>query len=311
VGSVVTLKILPIEANTVTMDGQPAIAAGHVPRSNASSWRIGITASSCGAFDSENSLGLARGALTGWDRHDRFEPPLAPGRCVSLYFPHTSWKRNAGNLARDIRGAYERSEYPGDALPGTAGVSWGQAWTFDVAKSFADRGVGDEVLLTFRRVDRIPDAARVYLIDRELGKLTDLRACPSYRFHLGTRPVVTDAGARFMVLVGSDAYVDSHGQDLFWPPTSTRLHQSHPNPFASSTLIRFDLAEAGRVSLTIFDARGAVVRVLCNDRLPPGRYEIAWYGDNAIGNRVSPGVYFCRLFSAAGYARAVKVLLLE
>ncbi len=63
-----------------------------------------------------------------------------------------------------------------------------------------------------------------------------------------------------------------------------------PNPFKTSTAIRFALSSEGYVRLTVHDALGRSVATLADDFLPAGEHSILW---NSAGAR--PGVYFYRL----------------
>ena len=81
------------------------------------------------------------------------------------------------------------------------------------------------------------------------------------------------------------------------PPKPTTLYQNYPNPFNPATQIAFYLAEGGRATLVIYDARGARVRALVDGALPPGRHTEIWDGTSDAGRQVGSGVYFYRLRS--------------
>jgi hypothetical protein len=70
-----------------------------------------------------------------------------------------------------------------------------------------------------------------------------------------------------------------------------RLDQNEPNPFASSTLIRFEVAEAGHLRLAIYDAAGRLVRVLRDGAVVPGSYTAQWDGRDARGAALPSGIY--------------------
>ena len=93
-------------------------------------------------------------------------------------------------------------------------------------------------------------------------------------------------------------------------PTGVQLKQNYPNPFNPTTIIRYEIAVAGRLSLRIYDVTGALVKVLEERAREPGRYEIGWDGDNERGEKVSSGVYFYRL-RAPGFSRTRKMVLLK
>jgi hypothetical protein len=73
------------------------------------------------------------------------------------------------------------------------------------------------------------------------------------------------------------------------------LYQNHPNPFNPTTAISFTLPERTAVELSIYDARGRLVRSLVDGPLDEGLNEYTWDGRDAAGLPVSTGVYFSRL----------------
>jgi hypothetical protein len=86
-------------------------------------------------------------------------------------------------------------------------------------------------------------------------------------------------------------------------PVLTRLVGNHPNPFNPGTTIRFELAEQGNVSLTVFDVLGREIASLVNENLREGRYERTF-----DASRLASGVYYYRLTTAK--AVQTKKLLL-
>ena len=88
------------------------------------------------------------------------------------------------------------------------------------------------------------------------------------------------------------------------------MRQNRPNPFNPSTIIGYELARAGHVTVRIYDVRGALVKTLEDRDRPAGRYEVGWHGENERGERVSSGVYFYRLV-AAGHSQTRKMVILK
>lgn len=89
------------------------------------------------------------------------------------------------------------------------------------------------------------------------------------------------------------------------PPAKFDLRQNFPNPFNPETTLRFDIGAPGRVTLTVFDSRGRLVRVLADQEFSPGRKSVTFNG-----SELSSGVYVARL-TAPGYTKSIKMLLLE
>lgn len=94
------------------------------------------------------------------------------------------------------------------------------------------------------------------------------------------------------------------------PEFSVILEQNHPNPFNPATTVRFALPRQTRVTLTIYDARGARVRTLVDGVRPAGINQASWNGLNEQGSRATTGVYFYRL-QAGNTALTRKMTLLK
>jgi hypothetical protein len=94
-------------------------------------------------------------------------------------------------------------------------------------------------------------------------------------------------------------------------PTAFAMYQNAPNPFNPVTTIRYDVpAGGGEVSILIYDVVGRLVRTLVSGPQVPGRKTVTWQGRDNRGQRVSSGVYFCRM-RAAGYERTMKMTITE
>lgn len=83
------------------------------------------------------------------------------------------------------------------------------------------------------------------------------------------------------------------------------LAQNYPNPFNPSTSIAFTLAQAGNVTLEIYNAIGQKVATLVNGKMPAGRHEVTWEAQNAPS-----GIYFCKL-EAGAFNQTRKMVLMR
>lgn len=93
---------------------------------------------------------------------------------------------------------------------------------------------------------------------------------------------------------------------------STSLGQNYPNPFNPLTTIPFAIGndEHQRISLGIYDVRGALVRTLVSEKEIPGQYIVQWDGTDQTGKQVAAGVYLARLVTEnATFSR--KLLLVK
>jgi flagellar hook assembly protein FlgD len=89
--------------------------------------------------------------------------------------------------------------------------------------------------------------------------------------------------------------VTAVGDDASGPPQATTLAAIYPNPFNPRATIEFDLAQAGRAELAIFDMRGRLVRIMMSGTQPRGRDRTMWDGRDNVGRAMATGTYFCRL----------------
>jgi hypothetical protein len=105
-------------------------------------------------------------------------------------------------------------------------------------------------------------------------------------------------------------------------PKSFGLSQNYPNPFWSEatspafgrgnpeTVIEYQLPEAGRVSLKIYDLVGREVRTLVDAEKPAGYHRVKWDGRDGASQNLKSGIYLCRL-KIGGFAQTRKVVLVR
>jgi hypothetical protein len=85
------------------------------------------------------------------------------------------------------------------------------------------------------------------------------------------------------------------GQSDGEPASDYELMQNYPNPFNPDTKFVFALPQAGEVKLNIYSLTGQLVRELVDSRMPAGRHEISWNGQDQSGRVVANGVYWYQL----------------
>ncbi len=109
-------------------------------------------------------------------------------------------------------------------------------------------------------------------------------------------------------------------QGIAWQVTNTqnqapdvhmKLHHAYPNPFNPSTEIRFELDQAARVHLAIYDTRGRRVRELYPGTvIEAGEHGITWSGNDDAGNVLPSGVYLAKLNTPEGSSE-IKLTLMK
>lgn len=78
-------------------------------------------------------------------------------------------------------------------------------------------------------------------------------------------------------------------------PELTRLAGNFPNPFSEWTNIKYYVNEPSLINIQIINIWGQPVRTLVNTFHTPGVNIINWDTTDDTGNKVSDGIYFCRL----------------
>ncbi len=93
-------------------------------------------------------------------------------------------------------------------------------------------------------------------------------------------------------------------------PSAFTLDQNYPNPFNPTTTIRYTLAEAGPVTLTIYNQLGQRIRTLVSGQQSAGAHTLEWNATNDAGARVPSGLYVYRL-EAGGVSLTRSMTLLK
>lgn len=93
-------------------------------------------------------------------------------------------------------------------------------------------------------------------------------------------------------------------------PKNYYLAQNYPNPFNSQTWIEYQIPEAGRVTLKIFNLLGEEVRTLVDREMETGNYKILWDGKDTHGRAIPSGTYIYR-FQTNNFDYFKKAVLLK
>ena len=158
----------------------------------------------------------------------------------------------------------------------------------------------EEITFTWD-VSNLPDHISLTLIDQITNIETDMGLVSSITFNtepkgsfsttysgpVGTYPAVGEA--RFSLAVSYDALTS--GGTIKMLPAEFALHAAYPNPFNPSTTISFDLPKNGKVSLNVYDLKGALVGTLMNESKVAGTYQYRWTPSSELAS----GMYFFEL----------------
>ena len=110
----------------------------------------------------------------------------------------------------------------------------------------------------------------------------------------------TDKSQLFMIEHEDQAVVvstDNKASSL--TPNKLSLSQNYPNPFNPITSFNYNLAEYGKVKMTITDIVGREIITLMDDYQRQGNHNILWTGKDKNGDQVPSGIYFYNLKSGS------------
>lgn len=234
-------------------------------------WLIQISARAGKVHDLENWAGVQTQALAGFDDLELAEP-LVIGKYLSVSFPHPEWNLPANNFSTDIRPADSRE----------------QVWEFEIETNL----VSSRVNLSFDFLGDFPNDTEVHLIDQDLKLAQNLHVNAHYSFKSGK----SGSKKKFKLIVGSVPFATLQAGDIGLVPETFELLQNFPNPFNPETRIRYNLAEATKVTFEIFDLLGRKVNTLAkNEQQEAGYYTVTWNGRDRHGKPLASGVYIYRI----------------
>jgi hypothetical protein len=122
------------------------------------------------------------------------------------------------------------------------------------------------------------------------------------------QPPIYNLG-KYLTKIYSNDSITNVNDDLAIP-TNLKLYQNYPNPFNPSTNIRFKLTETENVSIKVYSILGKEIKLLLEDYLPAGEYNIQWNGKDDKENLLPGGVYFIQM-QVGEYRQTIKSVLLK
>lgn len=122
--------------------------------------------------------------------------------------------------------------------------------------------------------------------------------------------VIQNVGLRLFSQIYKPNFIVGLLENENMRPVSYQLFPVYPNPFNSTTNIKFNIAKSSFVSLKVYNSLGKEITALLEKETSPGSYNISWEAKDSNGNLLPSGVYLIRL-TADNYAKSIKTLLLK
>jgi tetratricopeptide (TPR) repeat protein len=174
-------------------------------------------------------------------------------------------------------------------------------------------------------------ALQVAVCDEKMQRSVKFRKGMIYRYDLNNKPAAIEAFQDFIAQYPDDhrtplaqLELDILGVDQSrWIgsqekmaivdaslPGDYALYPNYPNPFNAQTSIEYQIREAVKVTLSVYNVLGQRVIVLENGVQPAGQYRAIWEGRDRGGLEVASGIYFARL-QAGEFTFTKKMVLLR
>ncbi|HLX12576.1 MAG TPA: FlgD immunoglobulin-like domain containing protein, partial [Bacteroidota bacterium] len=250
--------------------------------SRSTQWQTQIVLSSETGSDSTAWIGVSDNGSRK-QRITNFHKPEVFADIPHTVFQRPEWDPRYSNFATDIRS--------------TIGAF--SVWDFDVLSP--ERTA---LHLSVADVQAIPSQFSVVLIDKTSGKTFDLRSGGSYEFRSQQRD------SRLELAIGEPDSVRSYIASV--PvPTHYALGINYPNPFNPSTSIPVEIAASTRMTLTIFNVFGELVRTLYDAQIGAGMHSFNWDGRDRNGTTAASGVYYYRMVTGTGVSLIRKMVMLK
>ncbi|NQT25017.1 T9SS type A sorting domain-containing protein [candidate division KSB1 bacterium] len=93
-------------------------------------------------------------------------------------------------------------------------------------------------------------------------------------------------------------------------PIQFMLYENYPNPFNPTTTISYSIPEKVHVNINIYNMLGEHVITLVNRQETAGNHSVLWNALDKLGNRVTSGLYICKI-DAGIFKKSHQMLLLK
>ncbi len=232
-----------------------------------------------------------------------------------------AWTTPVAAIASSVYGS--TSHIPEDAIDGNTSTSWMTRWLSP--PSWIQFDMGDTKPITKVKVMVNSSYEIPMTVDIQVSDDASSWTTVSSNFDITTRYFTTisfsQTNARYVKLVET-AYPRSYGMCSEFEvyamsvtkkdvetekeklPTVFNL-SSYPNPFVKRTTLKYQIPKESRISLTIYDMTGKIVKTLVNEKKTAGYYEANWNTKD-----LASGIYFAK-FKTDGYQSITKLILMK
>ena len=222
--------------------------------------------------DNKNIFGMTENSKNGFDRNDCPEPPHI-GDYYSLYVQSNDHAGRLRKLTQDFR------EY-NDSL---------QVW--DIA---LESNIVNDVVEILIQVEGDLNSCELWFLNLQNQSTSQLEIGGNSSILINH--LTSEKNKEYKLIYGESVDVQNFIELTFASiPNRFLLRSNYPNPFNPITNIPFDLKDAEKVNLSVYDVNGRLVKELTNQLWKAGYHELQWNGKNSSGQTVGTGIYFIKM----------------
>ncbi len=89
------------------------------------------------------------------------------------------------------------------------------------------------------------------------------------------------------------------------------LGYNYPSPFSLKTTIPFELREATKVNISVYNAMGQKIIQLVDQQLPAGKHKMEWYAQDENGKQIPGGMYFYQMRTSSQNVQNKKMIVVR
>lgn len=274
-------------------------------------WSLLMTARRTDALqvDYHNWIGVGASISDTIDAFDAYQ--LVP-MAKEAIFMRTRPRDSEGNYP-DQKLSYD---FRSNEYDNNGNKAWfGEIWFY----SSSDNGPAYpiDVKVQWPTISNIPDDVTIGIYEFNSGTfdpandaviIPDLRAQSNHVFTVDNPYGSQYMYTRYWIVASTGTEPDVAVDDISsLIPLETRLAEAYPNPFNSTTNIRFELHEAANVNLKIFNVMGQQVSDLANmSNYRAGYHQIPWNAHDQAS-----GIYFVQFTTDTGIVASKKIMLVR
>ncbi len=156
----------------------------------------------------------------------------------------------------------------------------------------------------------LPDGSKIaFTVMDESGKTTDIYTVDPDGSNLAAHLTTASINEGDPDWLKGPTAINSNLNNLSTQQGLTAFNT--PNPFISSTLIKYSLPREDFVTITVFDNKGKTLRTLEQRKQNAGMHNVVWDGKDNTGKQMVSGQYYYQIKTGNSVGEKCKMMLVK